>query len=229
MLGLQGQLTRRQRLTISKCPPMRLAKRLPALLVEASRVAQTVAHGIHGRRRAGPGETFWQFRHYREQRRRAAIDWRRSACSDHLFIREKRMGSGAHAPALARPVAVDGVPLASLHRHQARPRADPGLRHRRTADRRRRARRPAWRRRALGRTQDRAQDRAGHRPQQAGADAISRACRRARRSRASRNASCSATSSIRPTNWRRLEHIAAQGVRGHLIQILDPGGGDAAL
>lgn len=66
-----------------------LAKRLPALLVEASRVAQTVAHGIHGRRRAGPGETFWQFRHYETSDSVQTIDWRRSASSDHLFIRER--------------------------------------------------------------------------------------------------------------------------------------------
>jgi uncharacterized protein (DUF58 family) len=66
-----------------------LAKRLPALLVEASRVAQTVAHGIHGRRRAGPGETFWQFRQYGTSDAAPMIDWRRSASSDHLFIRER--------------------------------------------------------------------------------------------------------------------------------------------
>ena len=66
-----------------------LAKRLPALLVEASRVAQTVAHGIHGRRRAGPGETFWQFRHYTQGDSAPSIDWRRSASSDHLYIRER--------------------------------------------------------------------------------------------------------------------------------------------
>jgi uncharacterized protein (DUF58 family) len=66
-----------------------LAKRLPALLVEASRVAQTVAHGIHGRRRAGPGETFWQFRQYEQSDAAPLIDWRRSASSDHLFIRER--------------------------------------------------------------------------------------------------------------------------------------------
>lgn len=66
-----------------------LARRLPALLVEASRVAQTVAHGTHGRRRAGPGETFWQFRHYETSDSAMQIDWRRSASSDHLFIRER--------------------------------------------------------------------------------------------------------------------------------------------
>lgn len=62
---------------------------MPALLVEAQRVAHTVTHGSHGRRRAGPGETFWQFRHFDYNDSRAGIDWRRSASSDHLFVRER--------------------------------------------------------------------------------------------------------------------------------------------
>jgi uncharacterized protein (DUF58 family) len=66
-----------------------LADRMPALLVEAQRVAHTVTHGAHGRRRAGPGETFWQFRHFDQNDSFAAIDWRRSASSDQLFVRER--------------------------------------------------------------------------------------------------------------------------------------------
>ncbi|HKA46854.1 MAG TPA: DUF58 domain-containing protein [Methyloceanibacter sp.] len=66
-----------------------LAARMPALLVEAQRVAHTVTHGSHGRRRAGPGETFWQFRHFDYNDSKAGIDWRRSASSDHLFVRER--------------------------------------------------------------------------------------------------------------------------------------------
>ena len=66
-----------------------LATRLPALLIEANRAAHTVAHGIHGRRRAGPGETCWQFRHYESADTATSIDWRRSAGSDHLFVRER--------------------------------------------------------------------------------------------------------------------------------------------
>ena len=66
-----------------------LAARMPSLLVEAQRVAHTVTHGTHGRRRAGPGETFWQFRHYDNNDPVAGIDWRRSASSDHLFVRER--------------------------------------------------------------------------------------------------------------------------------------------
>lgn len=67
-----------------------LVARLPQLLLEAVRVSSTVAHGLHGRRRAGPGETFWQFRHYEKSSDPAQlIDWRRSASSDHLFVRER--------------------------------------------------------------------------------------------------------------------------------------------
>ncbi len=66
-----------------------LASRMPALLVEATRIANTLAHGFHGRRRHGPGETFWQFRPYESSDAARNIDWRRSATSDRLFIRER--------------------------------------------------------------------------------------------------------------------------------------------
>lgn len=66
-----------------------LAARMPELLVEARRVAHTVTHGSHGRRRAGPGETFWQFRHFEGGEPAGSIDWRRSASSQHLFVRER--------------------------------------------------------------------------------------------------------------------------------------------
>lgn len=66
-----------------------LADRLPELVLEAVRVSNTVTHGSHGRRRAGPGETFWQFRQYQTGDSAQQVDWRRSASSDHLFIRER--------------------------------------------------------------------------------------------------------------------------------------------
>ncbi len=66
-----------------------LADRLPDLVLEASRIASTVVHGIHGRRRAGPGETFWQFRQFQTNDGAQLIDWRRSAASDHLYVRER--------------------------------------------------------------------------------------------------------------------------------------------
>jgi uncharacterized protein (DUF58 family) len=66
-----------------------LADRLPDLVLEAMRISSTIAHGIHGRRRAGPGETFWQFRQYEALDAATLIDWRRSASSDHLYVRER--------------------------------------------------------------------------------------------------------------------------------------------
>lgn len=99
-----------------------LAKRLPALLVEASRVAQTVAHGIHGRRRAGPGETFWQFRQYGTSDAAPMIDWRRSASSDHLFIREREW-EAAHTVRLWPDLSKSMVFRSHLARETKRDRA----------------------------------------------------------------------------------------------------------
>lgn len=65
-----------------------LARLMPPLLVEAERVAATVAQGVHGRRRAGPGETFWQFRRYQPGEPASRIDWRQSARSQPLYVRE---------------------------------------------------------------------------------------------------------------------------------------------
>lgn len=65
-----------------------LAGRLPPLLVAADRVAATVAQGVHGRRRVGQGETFWQFRRYEFGDPPRLIDWRQSAKTDRVFVRE---------------------------------------------------------------------------------------------------------------------------------------------
>jgi len=64
------------------------AAALPPLLVAAERVAVTVAQGVHGRRRVGQGETFWQFRQYQPGDAATRIDWRESAKSQRLYVRE---------------------------------------------------------------------------------------------------------------------------------------------
>ena len=66
-----------------------LAQRLPRLVLEARRVAATLSHGIHGRRRAGVGETFWQFRPFVTGEAAQRIDWRRSGRDDRLYVRER--------------------------------------------------------------------------------------------------------------------------------------------
>jgi uncharacterized protein (DUF58 family) len=65
-----------------------LGRALPALLLDAERIASTLALGVHGRRRSGMGETFWQFRRFRDGDAAHAIDWRKSARSHRLYVRE---------------------------------------------------------------------------------------------------------------------------------------------
>ncbi len=64
------------------------AAALPPLLVAAERIAATVAQGVHGRRRIGQGETFWQFRQYQPGDAATRIDWRESGKSQRLYVRE---------------------------------------------------------------------------------------------------------------------------------------------
>ncbi|MBI3274624.1 MAG: DUF58 domain-containing protein, partial [Methylocystis sp.] len=66
-----------------------LANRLPRLVAGARQLAASVMHGVHGRRRAGAGETFWQFRPFGAGEAAQRIDWRRSAQGDHLYVRER--------------------------------------------------------------------------------------------------------------------------------------------
>jgi uncharacterized protein (DUF58 family) len=66
-----------------------LAATVPRLILEARRVAATVIHGLHGRRRAGPGENFWQYRRFMSGEPAQRVDWRRSARDDHLYVREQ--------------------------------------------------------------------------------------------------------------------------------------------
>jgi uncharacterized protein (DUF58 family) len=66
-----------------------LADAMPRLILEARRVAASVIHGLHGRRRAGPGENFWQYRRFVSGEPAQNVDWRRSARDDHLYVRER--------------------------------------------------------------------------------------------------------------------------------------------
>jgi uncharacterized protein (DUF58 family) len=65
-----------------------IAAALPPLLVAADRVASTVAQGVHGRRRVGQGDSFWQFRQYQPGDAPQRIDWRESAKSQRVYVRE---------------------------------------------------------------------------------------------------------------------------------------------
>lgn len=65
------------------------ASRLPPLLARAENLANTVLLGDHGRRRAGLGDDFWQYRPVQVGDGYRMIDWRRSAKSDAQFVRQK--------------------------------------------------------------------------------------------------------------------------------------------
>jgi uncharacterized protein (DUF58 family) len=65
-----------------------LAAALPALMVQAEQIANTLVYGVHGRRRAGLGESFWQFRHYLAGDSAQKIDWRQSGKSQNYYVRE---------------------------------------------------------------------------------------------------------------------------------------------
>jgi uncharacterized protein (DUF58 family) len=66
-----------------------LAASLPRLILESRKIAATVIHGLHGRRRSGSGENFWQFRRFVSGEEARRIDWRRSARDDNLYVRER--------------------------------------------------------------------------------------------------------------------------------------------
>ncbi|MDE0590639.1 DUF58 domain-containing protein [Halocynthiibacter sp. C4] len=66
-----------------------LAAPLPGLLAEAEHLAATIQMGEHGRRRSGAGDEFWQYRPAMPGDPVRLIDWRRSARSDIHFVRQR--------------------------------------------------------------------------------------------------------------------------------------------
>jgi uncharacterized protein (DUF58 family) len=191
---------------------------MPALLIEAQRVAHTVTHGTHGRRRAGPGETFWQFRHFDHNDSQGGIDWRRSASSDHLFVREREW-EAAHTVWL-------WVDLS------------PSMRFRSTLSKTAKDSRAVVLALALSELLSRGGERVGvlgnvpftgRNTTRRIAEVMVRTADTATSlpppARLSRFAECLLFSDLlEPVaeTRARLEAIAAQGVRGHLVQILDP-------
>lgn len=92
---LGGWISTPSRKANTRADAEKLSARLPPLMVQAHRVAATVAQGDHGRRRVGQGDAFWQFRRYRDEDPSMAIDWRQSAKSQHLYVREREWSAAA--------------------------------------------------------------------------------------------------------------------------------------
>lgn len=94
----------------------RLGGDLPALLIAAEHLANSALPGAHGRRRAGTGAEFWQFRPATADDAISRIDWRRSGRGDEVFVRETEWQA-------ARAVAlwVDGGAAMEYSGARARP------------------------------------------------------------------------------------------------------------
>ena len=94
-LGQNRQQKTTQALTTLMTHAYALAARLPHLKMEARNVVSAI-YGLHGRRQAGSGETFWQHRPYVQGESVRQIDWRRSARDDRLYVQEREW-EAAHA------------------------------------------------------------------------------------------------------------------------------------
>lgn len=110
-----------------------LAGRIPDLKSAALRTAFQVLHGTHPLRKAGDGETFWQFREYRPGDAPLSIDWRQSAKTGRVHVRERELqkaqaflfhlksgpdmgfSAEAHLPTKRRYAALLALTLALLH------------------------------------------------------------------------------------------------------------------
>lgn len=93
----------------------RLAAALPVLSLDTARIAPRSGLGTHGRRQAGHGDSFWQYRPVLPGEPVTRIDWRQSARSERAFVRETEREA-------AQTVCLWCDPTPSMHW-----RSDPGL------------------------------------------------------------------------------------------------------
>jgi MoxR-like ATPase len=93
-----------------------VAATLPALMADAQHLAATVLLGTHGRKRAGTGDEFWQYRPAQAGDGYRQIDWRRSGRSDGHFIRQTEWQA-----AQSVMLGVDDAASMTFTGHKSRP------------------------------------------------------------------------------------------------------------
>lgn len=101
----------------------RVSAGLPALMLSAERLGAALLSGSHGMRRAGAGEEFWQYRLATAGDTARAIDWRRSARSDVELVRDREAQSAQTAAIwVSRGQGMDysGAPSRPTKGHRAR-------------------------------------------------------------------------------------------------------------
>ena len=67
------------------------AASVPDIRQLAIETAFQILHGHNPKRKAGSGEAFWQFREYQPGDMPREIDWRQSAKTDRVYIRQKEL------------------------------------------------------------------------------------------------------------------------------------------
>ena len=167
--------------------PKQAAAALPPLLVAAERVAATVAQGVHGRRRVGPGRDLLAVPPISAGRRGQPHRLARERQVAAPLCPRDRMGGGAERVAVARRLGLDGLQLGRIYcrrrlADQARPRRIAAGRAGEPAGARRRARDAARQRHGAGERPGRLV--AGRRAARPRADGGRRACPPSSRCRA---------------------------------------------
>ena len=66
----------------------KITEHLPSLLSNSSLILKNIYEGLHSTRFAGKGENFWQFKEYSQGENVASIDWRKSASSKKILIKQ---------------------------------------------------------------------------------------------------------------------------------------------
>ena len=198
-----------------------LADRLPNILIEAKRIAQTVAHGIHGRRRAGPGETFWQFRQFQASdtgaRSTGAARRAPTTCTCASASGRRRIPSGC-GPTFRRR----WISAATWRHDEARPRDRAYAGGGRAARARRRARRRARSHEPDRKPQGHHAHRRGDHHQPGRRFAVATQPPKAHLTRFSGAILFSDFLDPIARTREHIEALAADGATGHLIEIVDP-------
>ena len=65
------------------------ASLLPKILFDSEILSRNIIDGAHSSRFSGKGEDFWQFKEYRQGDSLASIDWRKSAASNKILVKQK--------------------------------------------------------------------------------------------------------------------------------------------
>lgn len=65
------------------------ASLLPKVLFDSEILSRNIIEGLHASRFSGKGEDFWQFKEYRQGDNVSFIDWRKSAASNKVLVKQR--------------------------------------------------------------------------------------------------------------------------------------------